>query len=69
MAKPVRSLAKAVSWRIIATLCGMSLVYAFTQDLKTSGMIGLLDCIIKFILYYLHERAWFKIQWGRTKSH
>jgi uncharacterized membrane protein len=29
--------------------------------------MGLLDTVVKLCLYYLHERAWSRISYGRTK--
>ena len=55
-----RHIAKTVSWRLIGTLDTMVLSWVITGDLKAGMQIGLADVIIKMILYYLHERAWFK---------
>ena len=55
-----RHIAKTFSWRLIGTLDTMFLSWVITGDLKAGMQIGLADVIIKMILYYLHERAWFK---------
>ena len=55
-----RHIAKTFSWRILGTLDTMFLSWVITGDLKAGMQIGLADVIIKMILYYLHERAWFK---------
>lgn len=60
-----RSIAKAITWRVIATMTTMSLVYLFTNELVLSLGVGAFDVIIKLVLYYLHERAWIKFTWGR----
>jgi len=44
------------------------LLYAVTGDRKESGLISLLFNGIRFVLYYFHERAWERVQWG-TKQH
>jgi uncharacterized membrane protein len=59
-----RSIAKTISFRIIATLTTMLLVYIFTKDIKIVGLIGILDIVLKLIIYYIHERVWSKIHWG-----
>lgn len=59
-----RSIAKTISFRIIATLTTMMLVYIFTKDIKIVGLIGILDIVLKLIIYYIHERVWSKIHWG-----
>ena len=59
-----RSLVKALTFRIIATITTFLLIYIITGNLGLSSAIGLLDLIIKLILYYFHERAWNKVSWG-----
>lgn len=59
-----RSIAKAVSWRIIATIVTMALVLIFTGSLALAGTVGFFDVVLKLIIYYLHERSWSKISWG-----
>ncbi len=63
--KHQRSIFKALTWRIIATLTTMVLVYVFTREWKLSLGVGVLDVVIKLFFYYAHERVWNKIQWGR----
>jgi len=62
----VRSIAKAVSWRIFATLTTMLLVFVFTGNLVVSGGVGLTELLSKTVIYYLHERAWNATDFGRT---
>ncbi len=61
----LRSVVKAISFRIIASLITVILVLIFTGNLALAGAIGILDLILKLIIYYLHERVWDKIVWGR----
>ena len=61
-----RSWMKAVSWRAIATTTTMALVYALTGQLELMVGVGILDLILKLIFYFLHERAWDMIRFGRT---
>ena len=63
-----RSLAKAVTWRIVATLTTMLLVFIFTGNLVVSGGVGLTEILSKMVLYYLHERAWNATSFGRTSK-
>jgi adenylylsulfate kinase len=60
-----RSGVKAVTWRVIATITTMSLVYFFTGKLDLSLGIGLFDVLTKLALYFLHERAWDRVWYGR----
>jgi adenylylsulfate kinase len=61
-----RSWLKAISWRAVATATTMALVYALTGQLELMIGVGLLDLILKLIFYFLHERAWDTIRFGRT---
>ena len=63
-----RSVVKAISFRIIATIATFILVYLYVGDLKLSGAIGLLDFVSKLFIYYFHERFWAHIKWGVSKS-
>jgi adenylylsulfate kinase len=60
-----RSIVKGVTWRVIATGTTVILVYLFTENLAISLGIGVIEPIIKIILYYGHERAWNNIKWGK----
>jgi uncharacterized membrane protein len=60
-----RHLAKAVTWRIIASIVTAIIAYAFGLPPKAVGAVFVADLIIKFVLYYAHERVWYKhIKYG-----
>ncbi len=54
----MRSLAKAMTWRITATLTTAIIAYIITGELNTAVLIGGIEFFIKFVIYYAHERAW-----------
>ena len=60
-----RSVFKAISWRVIATLTTALLVYAFTGRTDIAVTVGLLEAVIKIALYYFHERFWNRLNVGR----
>ncbi|QFR48878.1 adenylyl-sulfate kinase [Sulfurimonas lithotrophica] len=62
-----RSIAKGVSWRFFATTTTIIIVYVFFGRLDLAIAAGLLETVAKIGLYWAHERAWFKIKWGRKK--
>ncbi len=62
--KPIRSLAKAISWRITGSLDTILLAWLFTQSVNTALAIGLTEVLTKTLLYYWHERAWSRIRLG-----
>lgn len=59
-----RSLLKAITYRFSATLTTFSLAYIFTGNIELASQIGLLDFVIKFLIYYINERLWSKSRWG-----
>ncbi|MGB2599473.1 MAG: DUF2061 domain-containing protein [Candidatus Omnitrophota bacterium] len=63
-----RSIGKTVSWRVVATLTTMTIVYLFTRKIIITLEIGLAEVIAKMLFYYLHERVWEKIKWGKAKN-
>ena len=60
-----RSGAKAITWRVIATTTTMFLVYFFTGELDLSVGVGVFDVLLKLAFYFLHERAWERVWYGR----
>ncbi len=63
-----RSIAKALSWRLLATLITTTLVYLLTGKGEFAATVGLADTLIKFFIYFAHERLWNRISYGRQKS-
>ena len=61
----MRSVIKALSWRVIATLTTTLLVYAFTGRTDIAVTVGILEGITKMGLYYFHERLWNRLNVGR----
>jgi uncharacterized membrane protein len=62
-----RSLAKTVTWRIIATLTTILIIYAFTGKLTLSLSAGAVEVVTKMILYYFHERIWLRVPLGKGR--
>lgn len=54
----VRSVAKALSWRVVATLTTAIIAYFVTGEVSTAVLIGSIEFVLKFLIYYLHERLW-----------
>ena len=68
MEKRTRSLAKALSWRVIATGTTMTLVVLATGELKLAAGIGVAEASLKLAFYYMHERAWNMVNTGRVSD-
>lgn len=71
---PGRSLAKAISWRIIASLTTFLITFVifrqriagpYKQILEASTLVMIFDVVIKIMIYYFHERLWTNISWGK----
>ena len=63
--KHSRSIAKAISYRIVSIIADTALVYAITQKIELTAGIVILSNTISIFLYYFHERAWNKLHFGR----
>jgi adenylylsulfate kinase len=62
-----RSLAKSITWRIIATLTTVILVYIFFRRLELAVAVGGIEVLLKLLFNFLHERAWLFIKFGKKK--
>jgi uncharacterized membrane protein len=63
-----RSLAKSLSWRLLATAITTSLVFALTGRGEFAATIGLADTLVKLFIYFGHERLWNRIPYGREQK-
>jgi adenylylsulfate kinase len=59
-----RSILKGITWRFIASLTTMTVVFFVTGDLALVASVGIVDVSAKVFFYYVHERTWGKIHWG-----
>ena len=64
----IRTIAKTISWRAIATFTTMLIVYVYTREMVLSIGVGAVEVVSKVALYYAHERLWAKSRWGRSKA-
>jgi uncharacterized membrane protein len=55
-----RHVAKAVTWRIIASITTALIAWFFGLPPNAVGAVFVADLIIKFVMYYAHERVWYK---------
>lgn len=59
-----RSILKGITWRIIASLTTMAVVFIMTGNLALVASVGVIDVTAKVFFYYLHERTWGRVRWG-----
>ena len=63
--KPLRSVLKALSWRVVGTLDTLLVSYIFLGEIGLATSIASIDFITKLVLYFFHERIWNTIKWGK----
>lgn len=61
-----RHIAKTITWRVIGTLDTMLLGWLISGDWKIGAAIGGFEVFTKMILYFIHERIWYKFKFGVT---
>ena len=61
-----RSVLKAVSWRTLGTIDTFAISWFMTGKAEIAGSIAALEVITKIAWYYLHERVWAAVPWGRA---
>ena len=61
----LRSFIKGISWRITGTLDTVVVATFVTHDFSTALKIGAVEVFTKVGLYYVHERVWQKVKWGK----
>ena len=62
-----RSILKAISWRIIGTLDTFLISFLITGKIKFAISISGIELLTKFSLYFMHERIWNKIKFGKER--
>ncbi len=60
-----RSLVKAITFRLIILCADSIIIYSLTKRLDITAGVVLFSNVSSTILYFLHERAWNGIHWGK----
>jgi uncharacterized membrane protein len=60
-----RSLVKTISWRITGSGATFAISYAVLGDITISSTIAVIQLTLNTLLYFIHERVWNRITWGR----
>lgn len=56
----LRHFLKTVSYRVVGTLTTFTIIFVLTGDINISSVLGLTEIVLKPIIYFIHERIWFK---------
>jgi sulfate adenylyltransferase large subunit len=63
-----RSAAKALTWRVTGSLDTFMLAALISKNLHIALGVALAEVLTKTLLYYIHERAWTLVRWGRRSD-
>lgn len=64
-----RHIAKTISYRVISTSIGISVVWFFSGSLEVGTAFGIAELVYKPAQYYIHERVWYRwIKYGLTNK-
>lgn len=63
--KPIRSIIKAISWRVVGTVDTVIIAWFITGEVTMALSIGSVEVVTKMVLYYGHERIWNLIKWRK----
>ncbi len=59
-----RHIGKTITWRLVGTLDTMILAWVISGNPLTGFKIGIAEIITKMVFYYIHERVWYRIDYG-----
>lgn len=59
-----RHLAKAVTYRVFGSAATAGIAFVVSGSVQIGAVVGVADSVSKIILYYVHERIWYRIRWG-----
>ena len=63
--KKSRSLAKSLTWRVVALLTTFITLYALSKDINMATLATIITNGVNFVAYYYHERMWNSVSWGK----
>ncbi len=62
-----RTIIKTVTWRFIAFSATVVAIYLYDKNIKAALTVGISVNLVKMFLYYLHERFWNNVSFGRVQ--
>ena len=61
-----RSVIKTLTWRVTGSFATFLIAWSIGGDMAVAGSIAVVQIVANTMLYYLHERLWNLIGWGRN---
>ncbi|MEM7190974.1 MAG: DUF2061 domain-containing protein [Pseudomonadota bacterium] len=66
MDSAARTIFKALTWQASGLICMTLIGYVTTGSFTAAGSIAIASTAIGFVAYFVHERLWSRISWGRS---
>ena len=66
--KPKRSLIKTITWRITGSGATFGISYLILGNFVIAGSIATIQLVTNTVLYFIHERIWDRVKWGRANQ-
>ena len=63
--KKSRSLAKSLTWRVVAIITTFVTLYGMSKDINMATVATIITNAVNFVAYYYHERIWNAVKWGK----
>ena len=63
-----RSVVKTISWRVTVSIISFVISYWLTGSLELAGMLMASKVVVNSIWYFIHERLWNKINFGKQDN-
>ncbi len=61
-----RSILKAITYRFISIIMDSAIAFLVTRSAETTLLIVAITNAISIVVYFVHERAWNRVPWGRN---
>ena len=62
----LRSMVKSIIYRLLSIIGTSVISWFITHDVKETVLITIVIQVFLVVLYYLNERVWNRIDWGKT---
>ena len=66
--QPRRSLIKTITWRITGSGATFGISYLISGNFVIAGSIATIQLVTNTVLYFIHERVWDRVKWGRVSQ-
>jgi len=60
----LRHILKTISYRFLGTFTTVGVAYSLGASLEMSSLLGAGEIILKPVIYFLHERIWYRSKFG-----